>query len=383
MRRILIALLALFALATASAQDDPLKVAFIYVGPVGDYGFSYAHDLGRQALQEHFGDQIETVFVESVPEPEVEPFIDQLVADGADIIFGTSFGFGDGMLAAAQRYPDVIFGWGTGIARAPNVLTYMADFYQVYYLNGIVAAALSDSGTLGYVAAFPIPEVKRHINGFALGAREWNPDAEVQVRWLYNWFDPAGAAEATEALMAQGADVLAFTEDTPTVIQTAAQRGYPGFSHYASMVEFAPEYVVSGQIVHWDTIYIDIVEKVLDGTYTSTNLEDVDYFWLLEQGAVEMGAAAGVPIAEGFIDELQAAEIDHPEFGTISAYDLVMTRLAEMTEGRTVFEPFAGPLENRNGTVVYEEGYVPSLGELISLEYAVPGVVGPWDNEPE
>jgi len=382
MRRMVLALLSLLAVSVAGAQDDPLKVAFIYVGPVGDYGFSYAHDLGRQALQEHFGDRIETVYVESVPEPEVEPFIDQLIADGADVIFGTSFGFGDGMLAAAQRYPDVIFGWGTGIARAPNVLTYMADFYQVYYLNGLVAAALSDSGTLGYVAAFPIPEVKRHIDAFALGAREVDPEAEVVVRWLYSWFDPAGAKEASEALMAAGADVLAFTEDTPTVIQTAAERGYPSFSHYASMVEFSPETVVSGQIVHWETIYIDIVENILDGTYTSTNLEDVDYFWLLEQGAVEMGAAQGVPIANGFVDELTWFEIDHPELGATNAYDLVMTRLEQMSESRETFDPFAGPLLDRNGAEVYPAGYLPSIGDLVGLEYAVPGVVGPWDNEP-
>ena len=383
MRRLLLALLSFLALSAATAQDDPLKVAFIYVGPVGDYGFSYAHDLGRQALQEHFGDRIETVYVESVPEPEVEPFIDQLVADGTDVVFGTSFGFGDGILAAAQRYPDVIFGWGTGIARAPNVLTYMADFYQVYYLNGLIAAALSETGTLGYVGAFPIPEVKRHIDAFALGAREVTPEAEVQVRWLYSWFDPAGAKEATEALMAAGADVLAFTEDTPTVIQTAAERGHPSFSHYASMIEFSPETVVSGQIVHWETIYIDIIEKVLDGTYTATNLENVDYFWLLEQGAVELGAAPGVPIAEAFVDDLKAVRIDHPEFGSISVYDLVMRRRDQMSEGREAFDPFAGPLEDRNGNLVYEEGYLPTIADLVGLEFAVPGVVGPWDNEPQ
>ncbi|MDR9390689.1 MAG: BMP family ABC transporter substrate-binding protein [Trueperaceae bacterium] len=383
MRRILVSLAALLALAFATAQDDPLKVAFIYVGPVGDYGFSYAHDLGRQATQEHFGDAIETVYVEDVPEPEVEAFIDQLVADGADVIFGTSFGYGDGILAAAQRYPDVIFGWGTGISRAPNVLTYMADFYQVYYLNGLIAAALSETGNLGYVAAFPIAEVKRHINGFALGAREVNPDAEVAVRWLYNWFDPAGATEASEALMANGADVLAFTEDTPTVIQVAADRGYPGFSHYASMVEFAPDHVASGQLVHWDTIYVDILEKVLDGTYTTTNLEDVDYFWLLEQGAVELGAEPGVPVADGFVDDLRDVVIDHPEFGEIDVYELVLERRDQMAQGRDVFEPFMGPLEDRNGNLVYEDGYLPTLGDLLSMEFAAPGVVGPWDNEPQ
>ena len=382
MRRILFALTLALTLATAAAQD-PLKVGFIYVGPVGDYGFSYAHDLGRQALQEHFGDAIETVFVESVPEPEVEPFIDQLVADGTDVIFATSFGFGDGVLRAAQRYPDVIFGWGTGVQRAPNVLTYMADFYQVYYLNGLIAGALSESGTLGYVAAFPIPEVKRHIDGFAVGAREVNPEAEVVVRWLFNWFDPAGALEAAESLMAEGADVLAFTEDTPTVIQAAADRGHPSFSHYASMVEFGDGNVVSGQLVHWSTIYIDIVEKVLDGTYTSENLQDVDYFWLLEEGAVELGAEPGVPVAPGFIEELEAVTVSDPELGEVSVYELVMHRMDQMRRGRDVFDPFRGPIVDRNGNEVYPEGHLPTLEELLGVEWAAPGVVGPWDNEPQ
>lgn len=383
MRRILALILAAAALTLASAQSDPLKVAFIYVGPVGDYGFSFAHDLGRIATQEHFGDQIETVYVEDVPEPDVEAFIDQLVADGADVILGTSFGYGDGILAAAQRYPDTIFGWGTGFMRSPNVFTYMADFYQVYYLNGMIAAALSEEGSLGYVAAFPIPEVKRHINAFTMGAREVNADATVEVRWLFNWYDPAGATEATEALLAKGVDVLAFTEDTPTVIQVAAQRGSPGFSHYASMVEFAPDYVASGQLVNWETIYIDFIGKVLDGTYTASNLQDVDYFWLLEEEAVELGSEPGVPVAEGYVDDLEAVVIDHPEFGSINVYDLVLTRLDQMTEGRDVFDPFAGPLVDRNGNEVYADGYLPTFGDLVSLEYAVPGVVGPWDNEPQ
>ncbi len=382
MRRILLALLTLFAFSAAHAQDDPLKVGFLYVGPVGDYGFSYAHDLGRQAVQERFGDAIETVYVESVPDAEVEPFIDQLVFDGAEAIFSTSFGFGDGTLNAATRYPDVVFGWGTGVARNQNTLTYMADFYQVYYLNGMQAAAASESGILGYVAAFPIPEVKRHINAFALGARAVNPDAEVHVRWLFNWFDPAGAAEATEALMAVGADAFAFTEDTPTVIQTAAERGYPSFSHYASMVEFSPETVLSGHLVHWDVIYADVIEKVLDGTYVGADLSDVDYFWLLEHGAVELGAEPGVVVAEPWLETLQEAIVVDEELGEISVHDLVLHRHDQMVEGREVYEPFAGPLFDRNGNLVYEDGYLPTIEDLVSMEFAVPGVVGPWDNEP-
>lgn len=380
MRRLLLSLLLLLGFAVAQ-DDDPLKVAFIYVGPVGDYGFSYAQDLGRRALEEAIP-EIETVYVESVPEAEVEPFIDQLVADGADIVLATSFGYGDGVLAAAQRYPDVIFGHATGVERAPNVMTFMADFYQVYYLNGLIAGALSESGLIGYVAAFPIPEVKRHINAFALGAREVNPEAQVAVRWLYNWFDPAGANEATEALIAEGADVFAFTEDTPTVIQTAAQYGYPSFSHYASMLEFSPETVVSGQLVHWETILIDFVRGVMEGRYTSENLEDVDYFWLLAQGAVSLGAEPGMPINPVYEEELKSVMIDHPEFGPISAWDLVFRRLEQMSTEPVAFDPFQGPLNDRRGNLVYQEGEMPSLEDLLSMQWAAPNVVGPWEGEP-
>jgi simple sugar transport system substrate-binding protein len=150
-----------------------------------------------------------------VPEGEVETFIDLLVRQGARVIFTTSFGYMDGTLKAAARHPDVIFAHASGFQRGPNVATYMADFYQLYYLNGLMAGALTSNGKVGYVGAFPIAEVKRHISAFARGVREVKPTAEVHVRWIFNWFNPAAAKEATEALMADGADVLAFTEDSP------------------------------------------------------------------------------------------------------------------------------------------------------------------------
>ena len=368
-------------LGVAFAQNDTLRVAFIYVGPVGDYGFSYAHDLGRQALEEALP-EVETVYVEAVPEAEVEPFIDQLVADGADVVIATSFGYGDGVLAAAQRYPDVIFGHATGVMRAPNVMTFMADIYQVYYLNGLIAGALTDSGQIGYVGAFPIPEVKRHINAFAIGAQEVNPEAQVEVRWLYSWFDPAGAKEATEALMAEGADVFGFTEDTPTVIQTAGARDYPSFSHYASMLEFSPDTVASGQLVHWETILIDFIQGVLDGEYTSDNLADLDYFWLLAEDAVELGAEPGMPVNPVYEEEMRSLVIDHPEFGEISAWDLVFRRLEQMSTTPVDFDPFQGPTHDRNGNLIYAEGEMPTLAELLSIQWAAENVVGPWEGEP-
>jgi simple sugar transport system substrate-binding protein len=299
--------LVVFVFGTAYAERQ-IKAGFIYVGPVGDFGWTYAHDQGRQAADARF-DWLETIYVESVAEGDTETFIDQLVRQGANVIFTTSFGFGEGTLAAARRYPEVIFGHATGFTRAPNVMTYIAEFYPAYYLNGLMAGALTQTNKVGYVAAFPIPEVKRHINAFTIGVREVNPEAEVEVRWLYAWFDPAGAAEATQALIAEGADVFAFSEDTPTVIQTAAAAGFPSFSHYSPMYDFAPDYVVSGQIADWDKIYSDFLAKVYAGYYTHENLETVDYWWRLAEGAIQAAADWGMVINPVFEDRLRAVTV--------------------------------------------------------------------------
>ena len=379
-KRLISLCLAALLVGMAFAQDD-LKVGFIYVGPVGDAGWTYAHDLGRLATEEALPG-IETVIVESVAEADVEAFIDQLVADGANVIFTTSFGYGDGTLAAAERYPDVIFGHATGIERAPNVMTYIAEFYQVYYLNGLMAGALTESNKIGYIAAFPIPEVKRHINAFALGAKEVNPDAEVEVVWLNSWFDPAGAKEATQALMSKGADVFAFTEDTPTVIQTAAEQGYPSFSHYASMLEFSPETVVSGQLANWEAIYIDFLQGIQDGTYTNENLADLDYFWRLSEDAVAAGAEPGMIMNPAFDEQLKGAMVNDAELGEISVYDLVLARNEAMSQAEPAFEPFTGPLVDCAGNEVYAEGVSATTGELLGLQWAADNVVGPWSGGP-
>ena len=176
MQRLVLGVLA--ALGLALGQGEKLKACFIYVGPVGDAGWTYAHDVGRKKAEAALP-WLETRYVESVPEAQVVPVIDRFVREGCRVIFATSFGYMDGVLEAAKKYPDVIFAHATGIKRAPNVATYMADFYQVYYLNGLAAGALTKTGKVGYVAAFPIPEVKRHINAFALGVRAVRPDAQV------------------------------------------------------------------------------------------------------------------------------------------------------------------------------------------------------------
>ena len=361
---------------TLAVAQPKLKAGFIYVGPIGDYGWTHAHDQGRQMAQQQLP-WLETTYVESVPEGQVETFIDQMVRQGVRVIFTTSFGFMDGTLEAANRYPEVIFAHASGFKRAPNMATYMAEFYQIYYLNGLMAGALTKSGKVGYVGAFPIPEVKRHISAFAIGVREVNPKATIHVRWILDWFNPAAAKEATEALIAEGADVFAFTEDSPTVIQVAAQRGLPSFGHYSPMHDFAPEQVVSGQLVHWDKIYIDFLSKVQAGQYTARTLQNVDYWWLLPAGAVELGAKPGLPVNPAYVGKLQAVKIQET-----TVYDLALQRLQQMLQQDPGFDPFQGPLTDRKGTLRVPAGKRMTQQELMTMEWAAAGIVGPWSNEP-
>jgi simple sugar transport system substrate-binding protein len=317
-----------------------------------------------------------------VPEAQAEPFIEKLIQQGAKVVLTTSFGFMDGTYNVAKRYPNIIFGHASGFKRNPNMFTYMADFYQIYYLNGLMAGALTKSNKVAYVGAFPIPEVKRHLGAFALGVRAVNPRATIHVRWLYAWFDPAKAKEATEALLAEGADVFAFTEDSPTVVQVAGQKGLPSFGHYSPMQRFAPKTVVSGQLVHWETIYLDFLGKVLSGRYNAENIQNVDYWWLLAEKAVEVGGEFGTPINPLFIPKLQAVKVRTREFGQISVYDLYGRRLAQMMRKPVAFDPFTGPIRDRKGRLVVPAGKTMSVLELNTMEWAAPGIVGPWPKEP-
>ncbi len=391
-RIFLIALLAIglvagvVAIATADeyVPGTPMKVGFVYVGPIGDYGWTYAHNDAREIVVDKFP-WLTTVYVESVREGEAGPVIDRLINDEhCNVIFTTSFGFIDDTYNAAAKYPDVIFAHCSGFKRAPNMATYMADFYQVYYLNGLLAGALTKTNKIGYVGALPIPELKRHINAFTIGIREVNPDAEVHVRWINEWFNPAAAKEATEALIAEGCDAFAFTEDSPTVVQVAAENGLISFAHYGSqMYTFAPDYVVSGQRVHWEKIYEDFLQKVYDGTYTAHNLQNIDYWWLLTQGAVAVEGKPDTPINPLYVDQLKSYMVDHPEFGEISAYDLFMTRFQQLTDPGVTFDPFEGPVYDRKGNLQVPEGMWLSVDSLININWAVDGVVGPWPGEPE
>lgn len=366
-------------MAKEYVAGTPLKVGFIYVGPIGDLGWTYAHDEARRICEDTFP-WLETVYVESVAEGNEGLYIDKLIVEeGCDVIFTTSFGFMDGTLISAQKYPDKIFAHCSGFKRNHNMMTYMADFYQIYYLNGLIAGALTKTNKTAYVGAFPIPELKRHMGAFAVGVREAKPKAEVHIRWIYEWFSPTAAKEATEALIADGCDVFAFTEDSPTVVQVAAEKGFPSFGHYSPMYEFSPEHVVSGQIAHWEEIYLDFLAKVYAGVYTAHNIADVDYWWLLKEKAVEMGSKPGMLINPTYEDELKEIHINDPVLGMISVYDLVMKRLEQMADPSMVFDPFNGPIYDRDGNLKVPAGLRMSMFELTTMGWAVDGIVGPWE----
>jgi basic membrane protein A and related proteins len=353
--------------------EKPLKAGFIYIGPVGDYGWSRAHDEGRQYVDNKF-EWLDTIYVESVPEGDCLRIIDRFVQqEDCDVVLTTSFGYMDATIKAGEKYPDTLFMHCSGVKQLKNVGTYFADFYQLYYLNGLMAGALTKTDKIGYVAAFPTPELIRHINGFALGIKEVNPNAEVHVKWIYAWYGPDKAKEAAEALIAEGCDALAFTEDTPAVIEVGQEHSENGdqvytFSHYSPMQSYGEETVVSGQLADWGVMY----EKIFTDIYSSTWTND-DMWWLIAEKAVRLGAKPGEPVNRQFIDDLQA--IPAPGEG-ISVYDLVMARYDMMKQTPVEFDPFTGPVYDNKGNLQIPEGETATKEDLLTMMYYVDNVVG-------
>ncbi|MFN3410768.1 MAG: BMP family ABC transporter substrate-binding protein [Exilispira sp.] len=361
---------------SAEFTGKTIKAGFIYVGPVGDFGWSNAHDLGRKYVESKFP-WLKTVYIESVPEGDVERYIDRLInEEKCDIVFTTSFGFMDGTVAAAKKYPDKIFMHCSGYKREKNLGTYFAELYQAYYLNGLMAGALTKSGKVGYIGAHPIPEVVRHINAFALGVKEANPDAKVYVRWLFSWYDPAKAKEAAESLISEGVDALAFTEDSTAVVDVGQEHTKNGkqiyvFSHYSPMQKFGPDTVVSGQLVDWGIMYEEILRRVYTNTW-----DNRDYWWLMKEKACLLGGEFGQQINPKFVDQLKSIYINDLIYGKISVYDLIMKRISQMSEPTVLFDPFTGPIKDNKGILKIDRGVRASYELLWNIDWFVSNVVG-------
>ena len=334
--------------AAKAGMTNDTKVGFVYVGPIGDHGWSYQHNVSRLAVEKALN--VKTTYVESVPEgADAERVIRQLAADGNDVIFTTSFGYMNPTIKVAKMFPNVKFEHATGYKRADNVSTYSARFYEGRAILGTIAGKMTKTNTIGYVASFPIPEVIRGINAMAIAARKVNPDVKIKVIWVNTWFDPGKEGDAAKALIDQGADIITQHTDSPAPLQVAEKRGVYGFGQASDMKAFAPKAQLTSIIDNWDAYYIARVKAAMDGTWTSTDTWDG-----IKPGMVEMapyGDAVPADVRE-MADKLQASIVDGS------------------------FHAFQGPIKNQAGEIVVKEGEVIPDGDLVKMNWYVEGVDG-------
>ena len=348
-RRTFLGLAAAMAIASPALAEAELKVGFVYVGPVGDHGWTYQHDQGRQAIEAAFGDRVETTFVESVSEgPDAERVIRQLAASGHGLIFTTSFGYMDPTVKIAKQFPDVKFEHATGFKRADNVSTYSGKFYEGRHVIGKIAGKMTKTNKIGYIASFPIPEVVRGINAATLAAQSVNPDIEVQVVWVNTWYDPGKEADAAKALIAQGADMIMQHTDSPAALQAAENAGVMAFGQASDMHKFAPNSQLTAIEDNWAPYYITRTQAVLDGTWASE-----DSWEGLSTNEVVMSPYYNMP------------------------YDVaVMAKQAELGVRDGSIHPFTGPIMDRDGAERVAAGAVADDGMLLGMDWFVKGVSG-------
>ncbi|MBX3637711.1 MAG: BMP family ABC transporter substrate-binding protein [Rubrivivax sp.] len=273
------------AAPAAPPKPAPLKIAFAYVGPVGDGGWTFAHDNARKAMQAEFGDRVETSFVESVPEAaDAERVFRDMVGQGNKLIFGTTFGYMEPMMKVAADHKDVRFEHATGYKQAENMRSYDSRTYEGAYMAGVIAGKMTKTNTLGVVGSIPIPEVIRNINSFTLGAQSVNPKVKTRVVWVNEWFAPPKETEAAQSLINQGADVLFQNTDSSAVLQTAAKNGKLAFGWDSDMTAYAPEAHLASAIINWAPYYIKSVREVLDGGWTGGG----NTWWGVKEGAIDL-----------------------------------------------------------------------------------------------
>ena len=338
---------------SATAPAPPLKVAFVYVSPIGEAGWTYQHEQGRLAMQKALGDKVASIAVEAVAEgADSERVIRDLAAQGHQLIFATSFGYLEPTLRVAADYPGVRFEHAGGYKTAPNVNTYNARYYEARYLAGLLAGKTSKSGVAGYVAGFPVPEVVQGINAFTLGMREANPQAQVRVVWLNTWFDPAREREAAQSLINQGADVVTNHSGSPAVPQTAhanfKAKGVRAVAYQSDMRAFAPEAQLAAVTHHWGGYYTAVARAVLEGRWKPQPV-----WGGMKDGLVQLSAVA--------------ADVPAP------VRSLVEARRQAIIAGS--FQPFGAPLVDNEGRARLAQGALDDAS-IATMDWFVRGVVG-------
>ena len=340
---------ALPALISPAQGADPLKVGFLYLGPVGDFGWTYQHDIARKAAIEHFGDKIKTTYVENVAEgPDFEKVLNDLANQGHKLIFATSFGYMNYVLNSAKRHPAVFYEHATGYKRAVNVSTYNIRFYQGRYVQGIIAGKLSKAGLAGYVGSVPVPEVVQGINAFMLGMQTVNPKARLKFVLINSWYDPPKEGDAAKALIDQGCDIITQHTDSPAPLQAAASRGIKAFGQSTDMAKFATGSQLSASTDVWGPYYIKRIGDVLDGTWKST-----DTWGGFESGMLAMSPFTNMP------EDVAA---------------LATSTVEDIKSGKN--KVFVGPISDQSGTVKVPAGTTMDDAALSSMQWLVQGVDG-------
>ena len=337
--------------AASAPKAEPFKAAWVYVGPVGDAGWTFAHDLGRKAVEAEYGDKVQTTFVEKVPEgADAERVIRDLAQQGNKIIFATSFGYMEPMLKVAKDFPDVKFEHATGYKTADNMNVYDARFYQDTYLAGVIAGKMTKTNTLGFVGSFPIPEVLRNINAFTLGAQSVNPKIKTKVVWVNTWFDPPKESEAAQTLINGGADVLLQNTDSTAVLQTADKAGKFAFGWDSDMSAFAEKAHLGSAIADWSNYYKKSVKSVMDGSWKGNTVTR----WGVAEGQNDLVKIADVVPAEvkAKVDEIKAG----------------------MKAG--TFEVFTGPILDNTGKERLPKGTAADDDFRGKIDFYVKGVEG-------
>ena len=350
MRKILcfLVILSFVTIGAPYAAGSSFKVGFVYVSPIGDAGWSYAHDQGRQMVEAMEG--VTTSFVEAVPEgPDSERVMLNMARKGYDLIFATSYGYMDPMLKVANQFPNVVFMHCSGFKTAKNMGNYFGRMYQARYLSGLVAGAMTKTNTIGYVAAFPIPEVIRGINAFTLGARSTNPQVNVRVVWTKTWYDPATEKEAAKSLLDVGSDVITQHQDSPSPQEAAQERGAYSIGYNSDMSKFAPKSHLVAPIWNWGPFYQEIVEKVRQGTWQSKA-----HWYGLERGIIGLS-----PMSKMVPQEVQ---------------NRVLAKKDEIAAGKT--KVFIGPIKDQEGKLIIAKGTVASDKELLGMTWFIDGVIG-------
>ena len=347
-----------FTTVTAANAADKVKVGFVYLTTPGDHGWTYAHEVARQDVEKHFGNKVETTFVENVPEgPDSARVIRELAKQGNEIIFTTSFGYMDHTIKVAKEFPNVKFEHITGYKRSSNVATGNIRFYEGRYVQGVVAGLMTKSNKIGYLASFPIPEVIQGINAFGIGLRSVNPKAEVSVIWVNSWYDPVKEADAAKVHIAEGADILAQHTDSPAMLQTAQKAGVHGFGQSSDMKAFAPKAQLFSSVNNWGPYYISKIQHMMDGKWSTGDGPD---HWA---GNTWVGMADDYLVLSPF--ENMPADVAKA----------AAQASADIKSGKNKI--FTGPIKDNAGKLRVPAGKTLNDGELFqTLDYYVDGISG-------